>query len=139
LEHLVKRYPQAKKTTLRGMVEHKRVVINGAVVRSVKQAVGEGDRVEILDVPAVADGTALAQGLKIVYFDADIVVVDKPAGLLTATDAQEKRATVLAIWTAYFQRKNTKSQVHLVHRLDRDASGLLIFARNWKAFAGLKR
>ena len=74
-----------------------------------------------------------------VDFDPEIVVVDKPAGLLTATDAQERRPTAWRILTEYFRRQNNKNQVHLIHRLDRDASGLLVFARTWDAYAALKK
>jgi RluA family pseudouridine synthase len=133
-------YPEAKKTTLREMVEAKRVRINGTVVRSVKQNVAAGARVEVVEAAAAGrEMTVLAEGLKLVYFDAEIVIVEKPAGLLTATDAIEKRPTAWRILQEYFRRVNHKNKVHLIHRLDREASGLLVFARTWEAYGELKR
>jgi len=140
LARLAKMFPEAKKTTLREMVERKRVRINGALARSVKTAVGENDRVVVADT-AAAEVTVvkLAEGLRVVYFDADIVVVEKPAGLLTSTDETEKRPTVWRILIEHFRRQNAKHRVYLVHRLDRDASGLLVFARTREALSSLKR
>ena len=80
----------------------------------------------------------MAEGLKLVYQDADILVVDKPGGLLTSTHNAEPRPTVGAIMEAYVQRTNQKAQAMVVHRLDRDASGLLVLARNEKAYEHLK-
>jgi len=137
LARLAALYPQAKKSTLREMIESKRVLINGAIVRSLKQPLAPGDTLEVLDAGGVKP-TLLAGGLRLIHFDSDIIVVDKPAGQLTATDAEEKRPTVWSILREYFRRKNNKNQVHLIHRLDRDASGLLIFARTWDSFRALK-
>src|SRR5271163_1152034 len=136
---LVHMYPQAKKTTLREMLSNKRVRVNGEVARSLKQAVKKTDRVEVTDVGSgPARSTTLGQGLRVVHLDGDILVVDKPSGLLTATDSVEKRPYVLKLLTEYFRKQNSKNQIHLIHRLDRDASGLLVFARTWDAFRSLK-
>jgi len=139
LERLAALYPQAKKTTLRDMVEAKRVRVAGAVVRSVKQKVAAGEKVEVADVGERGNGEqTLSDGLKLVHFDADIIVVEKPAGLLTATDAEERRPTAWRILSEFFRRQNHKNRVHLIHRLDRDASGLLVFARSREAYTSLK-
>jgi RluA family pseudouridine synthase len=132
-------YPQAKKTTLREMVERKRVRVNGTTVRSLKQAVAEDAVVDVLDTGAGARPVSLGEGLKLVHFDSDIVIVEKPAGLLTSTDAQEQRPTAWRILQSHFRKQNHRNQVHLIHRLDREASGLLIFARTWDAFTALKK
>jgi 23S rRNA pseudouridine1911/1915/1917 synthase len=139
LDELIRLYPEAKKTTLREMLTDKRVRLNGEVAHSLKQPVTEKDKVEVTDVGAEgAKKTTLANGLQIVHLDADILIVDKPNGLLTATDSQEKRPFVAKLLTNYFQKQNSKNQIHLIHRLDRDASGLLVFARTWDAFRSLK-
>jgi RluA family pseudouridine synthase len=139
-EKLASLYPQAKKTTLRGMLEGKRVLINGVPARSLKQTVGAKDKVEVLDfADTPVRTTRLGEGLTIVHFDSDIVVVEKPHGVLTSTDAQEKRPTAWRMLQEWFKKQNHKNQVHLIHRLDRDASGLLVFARTWDAYSALKK
>jgi RluA family pseudouridine synthase len=71
------------------------------------------------------------RGLSIVYEDKDILVVDKSAGLLTMGTEREKEATAYYRLTDYVRKGNPKSRerVFIVHRLDRDASGLLVFTR----------
>lgn len=133
-------YPHAKKTTLREMVQTKRVRINGTLVKSLKQEVAENDRIEVADFGDVpTEQVGLAEGLRLIHFDADIAIVDKPAGLLTATDPDERRPTAWRILQSYFRNQNQKNEVHLIHRLDRDASGLLVFARTKDAYTTLKK
>jgi len=98
--------------------------------------VGPTDRAEVSG--HVGNVGVLTEKLKVIYEDSDVVIVDKPAGLLTSTHPDETRPTALAILEHHFAEKNYKAQVKLVHRLDRDASGLLVFARNRTAFEKLK-
>jgi tRNA pseudouridine32 synthase/23S rRNA pseudouridine746 synthase/23S rRNA pseudouridine1911/1915/1917 synthase len=74
----------------------------------------------------------LPRGLVILHEDQDILVVDKPAGLLTMGTDSEQERTVYFSLTAYVRKGYAKSRnrIFIVHRLDRDASGLLIFAKN---------
>jgi 23S rRNA pseudouridine1911/1915/1917 synthase len=132
-------FPEAKKTTLREMVERKRVRVNGTTVKSVKQAVAKDAEVEVLDEGARAGPVLLGEGLKLAHLDSDIVIVEKPAGLLTSTDSQEKRPTAWRILGEYFRKMNHRNRVYLIHRLDREASGLLIFARTRESYATLKK
>ncbi len=77
----------------------------------------------------------LAMGLVIIYEDRDILVVDKPPGLLTVGTDREKSRTAYFILTNYVRkgRYRSRDRVFIVHRLDRDASGILIFAKTQQA------
>jgi RluA family pseudouridine synthase len=77
--------------------------------------------------------------LSVIYEDADILVVDKPPGLLTSTVPREPRPTLLAQLREYVGAKEPRARVGLIHRLDRDASGLLVFSKNNAAYESLKR
>ncbi len=71
------------------------------------------------------------KGMRILYEDRDIVVVEKPAGLLTVGTDRIKEETAYFRLTDYVRKGNAKSRdrVFVVHRLDRDVSGVLVFAR----------
>lgn len=69
--------------------------------------------------------------IEILYQDNDIIVCIKPAGLLSEGESEDSLLTVLAAQCG--------GQVFPVHRLDRGAAGLMVFARNSKAAAGLSR
>ncbi|OPY81653.1 MAG: tRNA pseudouridine synthase C [Syntrophorhabdus sp. PtaU1.Bin153] len=81
------------------------------------------------------------QGLTILYEDHDIIVIDKIPGLLTVKAHYEKQRTAQQILTDYIRKGNARSRKHIfvVHRLDRETSGVLVFAKSFKAMENLKR
>jgi RluA family pseudouridine synthase len=113
-------------------------------------------------VPASAPkaGASRDPRLRIAYEDDDLLVVDKPPGLLTSTVPREKRPTLLAIVRRHVEgngaiangrardsgvrkrartRAESEPRVGLIHRLDRDAAGLLVFSKNHEAYRSLKQ
>jgi 23S rRNA pseudouridine1911/1915/1917 synthase len=138
---LRQRYPQARQNTLRQMLADGRVLMNGNVVRRMNQPVGESDRIDVRDRqkhPAVAPRISLAP-LEPLFEDEHLLVIHKPAGVLTSTTPREKRPTALAMVTRYLESNDPRARVGLIHRLDRDASGLLVFSKNEPAYESLKR
>lgn len=81
------------------------------------------------------------QGMSVLYEDRDIIVIDKSAGLLTTKANYERERTAQQILTNYVRKGNSKSraQVFAVHRLDRETSGVLVFAKSYKAMEILKK
>jgi RluA family pseudouridine synthase len=82
----------------------------------------------------------LPKGLQVLYEDKDLMVIDKPVGLLTVATEREKTRTAHFILTEYFRRGcgRCRKRLFVVHRLDRDTSGLLIFAKSEEAMDRLK-
>ncbi|MFH0795334.1 MAG: RluA family pseudouridine synthase [bacterium] len=74
----------------------------------------------------------LPKGLSILHDDRDILVVDKPPGLLTIGTDKERERTAYFILMDYVRKGDAKSRrrIFIVHRLDRETSGVLIFAKN---------
>ena len=139
LDVLQERLPEASKTTLRQMLRHDRILVNDRPERDAKRPVGSADRVEITAKSARVDPR-----IRIVFEDADLIVIDKAERLLTVTgsaggsgsgtggDGGEENAE--ALLNRYAAARPGETRIHHVHRLDRDASGLLVFAKN--AFMG---
>ena len=87
------------------------------------------------------------KGITVLYEDQDILVVDKSHGLLTVASGNEKTKTAYFRLTDYVRRGNPKSRnrIFIVHRLDKDTSGILVFAKteaakrylqdNWQQFS----
>ena len=87
------------------------------------------------DVVTVSSGRGNSQlthpKLKIVYEDDDLIVVNKQPGLLTvSTTPGSSETTAYSILRAYVKRQNARTGIYVVHRLDRETSGLLVFARS---------
>lgn len=75
------------------------------------------------------------QGMEVVHEDRDVIVVNKSAGLLSVTTGRDGGQTAYESMAEWIKRGNPKSRerVYLAHRLDRDVSGLMVFARSEKA------
>ncbi len=82
----------------------------------------------------------LPKRLAIVHEDQDILVVDKPPGLLTMATDTEKLRTAYFILTDYIRKgcAKSKKRIFIVHRLDMDTSGVLVFAKNQRAKMALQ-
>ena len=71
--------------------------------------------------------------IPVVFEDESILIIDKPAGLLTMSTATESTKTAYAALRSYLNRKKPPEKLFIVHRLDREASGLLVFAKTLEA------
>lgn len=72
------------------------------------------------------------KGVELLHEDSDVIVINKPGGLLTMGTERDKSRTAHCILNDYVRKGNSKSRnrVYIVHRLDRDTSGVLIFAKS---------
>lgn len=70
--------------------------------------------------------------LKIIYEDKYLLIIDKPANLLTISNEYERENTLFHQVYLYLKRKNKNNKVFIVHRLDYETSGLVIFAKSIK-------
>lgn len=83
----------------------------------------------------IPGSTLLAHGLRILFEDRDLIVVNKPAGLLTIGTATDKMRTAHFVLSDYVRKGSARSRkrVFVVHRLDRETSGVLVFAKSEEA------
>ena len=135
LDLLAKQFPTAKRQTLKRMVHDGRVLINGLAVARLDHSVNAQDRLVVNPPRKVLPRPPFP----IIYEDQDVLVIGKPAGLLTSTVPRERRPTVLAALRQYLSLTDPPARLGLIHRLDRDASGLLVFSKNNRAYDSLKR
>ncbi len=100
-----------------------------------------GDVVTIAVRKQVREAALERQGLRIIHLDDAVAVVDKPPGLLSMGSEREKEKTAYRILNTHLKAlmKTPRQQVFIVHRLDRETSGLMLFARNESAQAVLQQ
>jgi 23S rRNA pseudouridine1911/1915/1917 synthase len=135
---LRRKFPTAKQQTLKRMVLNRRVRIGATVATRLDQPVQSHDRVTIEPGRNNAPPPAKLP-FTIIFEDRDILVIDKPPGLLTSTVPREPRPTAIAAIAEYLADSDPRAKPGLIHRLDREASGLLIFSKNTRAFQSLKK
>jgi len=120
-------YPDASRRSLKQWLAGSRVRVNGAVVTRGDVEIDVEDRVG-LGSPAPA---ACPAPLRLVHEDDDILVVDKPSGLLTiATESERERTAYRLLRDWISARGDRPSRLFIVHRLDRETSGLIVFAKS---------
>ena len=102
-----------------------RVRVDGIVVRRGDAEIGVDARVTV-----GAAAPAFPSALRLVHEDADLLVVDKPSGLLTVATERERRRTAYRMLSDYVAAQGRAARVFIVHRLDRETSGLLVFAKS---------
>lgn len=116
---------------IKSMLKHNQFAVNGMPSTKYNRPIEPGDELQIN-----FDGsfrTFSSPNLKIVYEDDDIIVVDKAYGVLSTSAGRNTTGTVYSIMRDYVKQNNEKARVFVVHRLDRDTSGLMILARSQKA------
>lgn len=125
---LEKKFPDSSRTTLREWIQNGRVEVDGKVVCSAKAEITEDQDVQ-LGKKKPRQQMKLPQGVKLLYRDDHIAVVDKPAGILSVAKESDDGNHLHGILKRAFK----PSRVFPVHRLDRETSGVLIFALSEKA------
>jgi 23S rRNA pseudouridine1911/1915/1917 synthase len=121
-------FPDASGVSRKDWLAHGRVTVDGAVVRDGRTPVADGARIR-LGAETVARVT-LPRPLHLVYEDEHLLVIEKPADLLTiATDAEQERTAYRLVFS-YLAAKRPPVRPLIVHRLDRQTSGLLVLAKS---------
>ncbi|WP_395743762.1 RluA family pseudouridine synthase [Prosthecobacter sp.] len=145
LPFLFENWPETKRTRIKQWLKFGSVRVNDHAVTRHNQPLKPGDKITIkVERAPRANAKPMPAGLSIVYEDDAIIVLNKGAGWLTvATDSGNGR-TAYAALTDHVRATDVRSRVWIVHRLDRDTSGLIVFAktepykrilqRNWHQF-----
>ena len=134
LDVLAGQFPDSSRTTLRQLLQHGRVRVNGEVEKDARREIAED---ETVDISQKSVNVSLPSTLGLLYEDDDLLVVLKSAGLLTVATERERSTTAQAYLNAYLKKKH-EGRVHVVHRLDRETSGVLVFAKNLETRERLK-
>lgn len=133
---LAERHPDVSRSTWQKHIKAGHVAVNGAPTTSPKQEVTEADSVAI-SIPDSTDFSGYE--LPVLYMDDDVIVINKPAGILThSKGALNDEFTVAEFFRRFTTVGLDTNRPGIVHRLDRDTSGVMIGARTPESFALLK-
>lgn len=134
---LAERYPEYSRSTWQKYIKGGHVSVNGEVQTSSKADVTNADKLSI-DLPAQTDYSE--QSLPIIYLDDNVIVINKPIGVLThAKGALNDEFTVAEFFRRYTTVGLDTNRPGIIHRLDRDTSGVMIGARTELAATMLKK
>ncbi|MBU1566039.1 MAG: RluA family pseudouridine synthase [Proteobacteria bacterium] len=130
LTFLLARLPNKSRNIVKAVLKDKQVFVEEKPVSQFDHPLRPGQKVEVRWDPAAAHKPG--QELKIIHEDEDLIVIDKPSGLLTVATDKEKRKTAYAMLSDYVKAQDPQNKIFIIHRLDRETSGLLLFAKNEK-------
>ena len=131
LAFLFAQLPEVKRIKVRQWLKYGGVTVNGVVVVYSDHPLTAGDRVELSPKAKAAPGPRLPAGMAIRYEDESVIVIEKPANLLSVASDAGGETTAYTALNDYVRsdRRNRQSRIWIVHRLDRETSGLMVFAR----------
>jgi 23S rRNA pseudouridine1911/1915/1917 synthase len=135
LAYLFAAWPEIKKKQVRTWLKFQAVLVNGRPVTQFDHPLEPGDVVSIRTDRFAVPKTVLASGMKVYFEDAALMVIDKPENLLSIASEAEAEKTAYFQLTEYLRqsRKHARERVWIVHRLDRETSGLMVFAKTPEA------
>lgn len=115
------------RNNVKSLLSRKLVTVDGRPTSQFDTPLAPGQVVTILSVPAPKSG---ALPFPLLYEDEHLIVVNKPAKLLSVATDKEKTRTAYHIVTDYVKSQHIDNRIYVLHRLDRDTSGVLMFARD---------
>lgn len=128
LEYLLLKLKDKPRKDVKVLLLHGNVFVNGNAITQFNQKLSVGQKV-IIKWSRIRD-TEHNEILDIIYEDSEIIVINKPSGLLSISTDKEKSNTAYHIVMNYVKRNNPRCKIFVVHRLDRDVSGVLLIAKN---------
>jgi RluA family pseudouridine synthase len=121
------------RTKVKQLMRHRAVEVNGKAAPGLDHLLRKGDTVSVSKDKKESKAVQ-SLGIKIIFEDDDFIVIEKPAGLLTIASVTEKTKTAYYQLNEFLKLRTprTRERIFIVHRLDRDTSGLIVFAKNEK-------
>lgn len=128
LKFLLETLKTQSRNNVKSLLSNEQIIIKDEVVRQFNHKLKAGDEV-VINWSKIRDKDQ-PLGLKIVYEDDYLIGVEKDAGVLSVETEKNTAETAYSALSDYLKKKNPKAMIFIVHRLDRDTSGVMIFAKN---------
>lgn len=128
LNFLLKTLTNKSRNNIKSLLSHHQILVDGNPTSQFDFALVKGDIVQVSPEPIKKSNNK--SSLKIIYEDDEFLAIDKPSGLLSVATDKEKTVTAYRLATNYVQQKDKKARLYVLHRIDKDTSGVLVFAKN---------
>lgn len=130
MEFLIEHLPHKNRNNIKSLLSNKQILIDGKVYTQFNHPLQPG---QIVTVAANrAPETSQYRGLTILFEDQFLIVINKQSGLLSMATNKERDRTAYGILSDYVKKENPKNKIFIIHRLDRETSGVMMFARSEK-------
>lgn len=130
MQFIMDSLPGKSRNNVKFLLKEKLIAVDEKVETQFNLPLKTGQIMTVLAEKVLAEKPLI--GVEILFEDTSIIVINKQAGLLTMGSEKERTKTAYAMLTRHVQKTNAKNRIFIVHRLDRDTSGLLVFAKSEK-------
>jgi 23S rRNA pseudouridine1911/1915/1917 synthase len=125
---LLKQLPQRTRNSFKILFKYKKILVDGRIETQYNFLLSPGQKVTIQwdknsEAPTYSK-------VKIVFEDNDIIIIDKQEGVLSIATSKETSQTAYSILSNHVKKQHPNNKIFVVHRLDRETSGLMMFAKN---------
>jgi 23S rRNA pseudouridine1911/1915/1917 synthase len=128
LNFLIDQFSDKSRKTVKALLSHGMISVDNRTITQFDHLLKQGQdvTVNLLKGPISEN----IKGLKILFEDEHIIVIDKDAGLLSIATANEKDKTAFRILSDHLKNKSPGQKIFAIHRLDKDTSGVMMYAKN---------
>lgn len=129
LKFLIAKFPNRSRKLLKSVLGHRQILVDNKIVTQFNHPLRKDQEVMVnwYKLPDVGE----LEGINILYEDKDIIVIDKHAGILSMATEQGNTHTAYHLLSDHVKKTNAKNRIFIVHRLDRDTSGVMLFAKTF--------
>lgn len=137
LPFLIGKHPSVSRNKVKSFLAHRQVMVNGIVSTQFDRTLEQGDRVEVLK----GKGTNAFRHpmIRIIHEDDAIIVIEKRNGLLSVGTDKERTKTAFYLLSEHVKRADPRNRIFIIHRLDRETSGLMMFAKSEEIQSRMQR
>lgn len=122
--------PSKTRSEVKSLLAHHQIWVDNEVITQYNHPLEMGQEVVVNWTKVLVEKQP--QGLNIVFEDPYIIIIEKEAGLLSIATATEKEQTAYSILSDHVKKRDSKNKIFVLHRLDRDTSGVMMFAKSEK-------
>ena len=126
MKFLIENLPNKNRNNIKSLLKNKQVLVDGAAISQFNHPLNPGQEVMITESRF---SNKDMKGIKVVYEDEYLIAVEKASGILSIATDKEREKTAYNIVKNYVKSRNPLEKLFIVHRLDRETSGVMIFAK----------
>ncbi|TGE31526.1 RluA family pseudouridine synthase [Desulfosporosinus sp. Sb-LF] len=130
MKFMLAEIPSKSRNELKSLLAHHQISVDGEVVTKYNHPLEIGQQLVVTWTKVLMEKQP--EGLTIVFEDPHIIIVEKRAGLLSIATATEKEQTAYSILSDHVKKRDPKNKIFVLHRLDRETSGVMMFAKSEK-------
>ena len=140
LEYLLSKLPQSR-NSIKSLLSNNKVLVNGTVIRQFDYPLAKEDEIKIAKNAIIQKNNKKEMSFNIkpyiIYEDDNYIAINKPNGMLSV-QSDNQRESAYTYVAEYLRKKGIKSRPYILHRIDKETSGVLVFAKDIKVHSLLK-